>query len=308
MQEVEYTQVVNESSKNWASGFLTRIEQIGLFVLRREKESWTAAKEALLAGADYLVEEVLDLVMESDFVEAAIKHGCPVAWRLYEDRENRPLREVVWSYATKNKVFRYFAHNMRKTNPTLLEAWKGEEAKQEGEVGSEPLIRPKSLSGDPVVLKGIEKLECYWPCQLLRYLESIRLRKNEPILRLINPAEDQEKDFAIMWSEFDTVIAKSSTLSDFAVNVAVKTVQILLRRNVRVEQVSNVLLAGYSPNGPLKEHGQERKVNEIWTQIFKKLEETIPDFANSELRCRLLIGVGDLKEGARFSKDFLGEN
>lgn len=309
-----YIQEVNGSGKNWASGFMSRIEHFGMRkLIQREQGNWADVRNALLAGVDLLLVHltqdfvVLDTVTEFDFVEAAIKHGCPVAWRLYEDRKNRPLREVVWSYATKNKVFRFFVHNMRRSNPELLKAWKGDDAKQKGEVGSEPLIRPESLSGDPVVLRGIEKLECYWPCQLLRYLEAIRLRRNEDILKLINPAEGEETKFAIEWKEYNIDIALSETLTDLAVNVAVRTVQILRNRKVNNEQIANVLLAGYSPNGPLKEYGQERKANEIWTQIFKGLEETIPDFAQSELRCRLFVGVGDLKQAARFSRNFLVE-
>lgn len=57
-----------------------------------------------------------------------------------------------------------------------------------------------------------------------------------------------------------------------AVEIAIKVLEELKAHGLNDGQLIEVLVAGYSPGGPLTEHGDIPQVHEIWSKLLNKIK------------------------------------
>ena len=125
------------------------------------------------------------------------------------------------------------------------------------------------------LIYGVAKPHRYWPAQLSRNLELSRLEKMSDSelekLGLLGLAPEVLK---IEWSNYDAIIEQAVTIDDIAVGIAIQTMEILIERGVSEEQVSDIILSGYDPGGPVSEHGNIPEIGQIWDQIIEAAEKS----------------------------------
>jgi hypothetical protein len=211
----------------------------------------------------------------ADLAETAVSHACVVAEHLYKERGEAATPDTVWSYTTKNQFDRF-------VKITLIRSGKmndGSAFKADWDSPKERAIpnRPETIkypeNVDNTKIHGIAKVERYWPAQLMRYLEAVRLGKasQSDLEKLKVQAADPEI-YKIPWDNFKDVIKEADSVEDVAVGIGVKTLEILKERGLRNDQLIATLLTGYSPGGPTNEHGNIPEIGSVWKKIVKKVE------------------------------------
>lgn len=267
LTETTFRDNLNADPDQWGQSHVTDAEWQAIFQARSEAGDWTRVQQMLLQGS---IGPPTD-VDEVDFMKSAIQHGCSRAYPIYESTE-RTIEDSIWSYTMKNRAFRFFVRHI--SDPEILAAWKGSEQKSCGEIGVIPLIRPEGIPDD--VLFGIEKPDCYLPCQLLRVMEALRTGRENlltSITREIIPLTDEERDLLqIHWIDFQDAISRSTSISDLAANVAFDLYRILHEKGMDQEKALSIIFQGYRPHGALLEHGQLDSLLKIWLLTAYKVD------------------------------------
>lgn len=212
-----------------------------------------------------------DEVAIEDLGESAVSHACVVAEHLFETRGEEASPNTYFSYTTKNQFDRYVANTLLKSNriregQDLYHDWYDPQDRDPSH--SNPAVKyPKNI--DATKIYGIAKPNRYWPAQLLRYLEAIRLnRASTEELQKLHVNQGDIKKYTIPWVNYREVIEKAQSVDEIAVGVAVKTMEILHQNGLSNEQIVEVVLAGYSPGGPVNEHGKIPQIGKIWHDIL----------------------------------------
>lgn len=209
--------------------------------------------------------------------ETAIAHACVVAENLLEERGIEATPDTYFSYTTKNQFDRFVSTILRKKGRIkkggdLYNQWFEPQDRESG-FSSDKVKFPSEV--DPTKIHGVAKPNRYWPAQLMKQLEAIRLNRisTQEKEKLLIGDSFPEK-FAIPWVSFKSVIEQADSVDDIAVEIAVKTMKILHVRGLSNKQIIQVILAGYSPSGPVSEHGKIPEVGKIWHDILKKVAST----------------------------------
>lgn len=262
-----FEETINTHSEQWGQAFVTSLEQKRLFEYHRQLMSELTLDSHTVWGIIRGALETntlppINSVSLAEFMEAAIAHGCPVAFPLYQERDNPAL--IVRSYLTKNQAYRYIRRVLRTNEKPLLSQWTGAETKTYKDRGIKELIRPVEI--DASRLHGIEKVAVYWPCQLLRILNGVAEGWDKAGFTEVDP-----KAFQIGWDQYNDSITNSENLESLAVSLATKTVAILKERGLNDSVIVQILLKSYDPVGPLNEHGQLGKISRIWRELIGAL-------------------------------------
>jgi len=217
-----------------------------------------------------------ELVGAKDVADTGVEHGCVVAEYLVDVRGPGAGPDTFFSYTTKNQFDRYVSMKLirsgrLKKSGDLVSEWHGLQDRQEGY--ENPNVRyPEGV--DNTKIYGVGKPHRYWPAQLMRNLEAIRLGK----------ISDQDKDkfkigntaleaYAVPWSNLDKIIQDAESVDDMTVGIAVKVLEKLKDQGLNNDQLIEVLMAGYSPGGPMNEHGNIPQVHEIWSKLLDRIGE-----------------------------------
>jgi len=239
-------------------------------------------REQIRAG---LVERIVErgwqqpevgLVGAEEVAETGVEHACGVAEYLVEQRGPEAGPNTHFSYTTKNQLDRFVWRRLVKLGRIrkggdLYDEWYGLQERQKGYFN--PQVRYPAGVDDSKIY-GVAKPHRYWPAQLMRYLEAIRLgRVVGDESKNLKVDESNLTAYAIRWAEFEDVFEAAGSVDEIAVGIAVKAMVTLKRNGLSDEQVITVLLAGYSPGGPVKEHGNIPQVRKIWKEIIAKVED-----------------------------------
>lgn len=246
-----------------------------------EKPNLDAHERELLKDAvkSSIIEDgwpALSNLGKNDLVETASSHACSVAGPLYETRGERATPDTVWSYTTKNQFDRYTEKILREAgkfgrNSQLKKDWNKPKQRDTKNSTAKVFIPLKDI---PWLVRGVAKVERYWPAQLLRYLEAVRLGRATPAeIKKLNLDGIPPESLKIPWSNFDSEIVGSRNTIDMAAGIAVKTMSILQERGLSDEQVIAVITAGYSPNGPISENGYLPEIGKIWQKILERVDQ-----------------------------------
>ena len=210
----------------------------------------------------------------SSLTQAAVSHACMVVESLYQKRGEAALHDLVWSYTTKNQFDRYVEKTLRKNGKlenggTLADQWASTTKRVElikGDIDYPEVV-------DDKFIYGVGKVERYWPAQLMRYLESIRLGKSgKDELTKYKVGDTDRGKFKIPWSTFDEVITKAESVEDITVGIALKTLEILKSRDINKDQLVAIIANGYSPSGAISEHGKIEGIESVWNKLLQKIE------------------------------------
>jgi hypothetical protein len=217
-----------------------------------------------------------ELVEAKDVAESGSEHACVVAEYLVDVRGAEAGSDTFFSYTTKNQLDRYVSMKLikfgrLKKGGNLFEDWHGLQNRQEGYKNSN-VRYPEGV--DDSKIYGVAKPHRYWPAQLMRNLEAIRLGKiseqDRDKLMIGNTALEA---YVVPWNNLDEIIQDSESVDDMAVGIAIKVLEELKAHGLNDDKLIEVLMAGYSPGGPLTEHGDVPQVHEIWSKLLNKIEE-----------------------------------
>lgn len=213
-----------------------------------------------------------------DLGETAYKHFCVVAAYLLKTRGPEKSLDTIESYATKNRFDRWVERNLilggrfKGVYNNLSKEWYGPIDRNPKNGNPDQVEYPVGVDNNKIF--GIAKPHRYWPTQLLRYLEYARLGKVtnlEEVNKLgINLGEEEK--YTVKWNEFNDIVRSEKSVNEIAAGVAIKTMCVLKRNGLSDEQITKMILAGYSPGGPLNEHGNIPQIGEIWKDILKRVE------------------------------------
>jgi len=274
LSEEEFRARIDGSADQWGRAHLTDIEWRNICQFK-EGKPWLDVRRALARGEippPTIFDEngVLD---EKGFIDLVVSDACPLAYPLIV-LQGRTAESLIRSYTLKARAYRFIAGEIQ--NSKVLEAWRGMETKKEGEMGVLELMRPEGIPSNVLVGKG--KVACYFPCQLLKELEAIGTGRNEllePTFRKPITLNDEERELLrIPWEMYREAIRNSDCIEDIAVNIAVKTFEILHERGLDENKILALLFQGYRPHGPLLEQGQLERILEIWCLTASRLDRS----------------------------------
>ena len=216
-----------------------------------------------------------ELVVAKDIAESGIEHACVVAEYLVDVRGPEAGPDTFFSYTTKNQFDRYVSMRLIKGNRLkrgsgLFFEWHGLQNRQIG-YENPNVGYPEGV--DDSKIYGVAKPHRYWPAQLMRNLEAIRLGKiSEQDRDKFKIENTPLKAYAVPWSNLDEIIQNAKSIDDMAVEIAIKVLEELKAHGLNDGQLIEVLVAGYSPGGPLTEHGDIPQVHEIWSKLLNKIK------------------------------------
>jgi hypothetical protein len=213
-----------------------------------------------------------------DIADSGVEHACVVAEYLIDSRGAEASPSTFFSYTTKNQFDRYVLKVLTRSGKFSKESnirseWFGLWDRQNGY--SNPRVKyPEGV--DDTKIYGVAKPHRYWPAQLMRYLEAVRLGKiSESERERLKVGGSLPDLYTIPWADLDKSIEDSKTVDEIAVNIFVYVAERLKTNGLNDGQVVEMLTAGYSPNGPTSEHGDIPQVHSIWNKIITKLKEDI---------------------------------
>lgn len=211
-----------------------------------------------------------------DLGEAAISHACVVAEHLFETRGEEATPDTFFSYTTKNQFDRFIKmillrYGRIKQGVDLFDDW-NEPQNREPEYTNPDVKFPEGL--DSTKIYGIAKPNRYWPAQLIKNLEAIRLGKISKEDRLkFKLGELDNKFFSIPWNNYEQIISEAKSIDDIAIGVASKTIEKLIAQGIGYDSIVEIIIAGYNPVGIVSEHGKIPQVGIIWKGILERLNQ-----------------------------------
>lgn len=212
-----------------------------------------------------------DQVGACEVAQTAVAHACCVAEYLIRERGIEAGPDTYFSYTTKNRVDRFIYMTLVRSGKmqegsSILQEWYGLQDRIPG-YENENVKYPNDL--DPTKIYGIAKAHRYCPAQLLRVIEELRLgRMSEGNREALGVGDTDVRRYAIPWVNFKEVIVNAESVDDIAVGVAVRTMEILHKRGLSDTQIVELLITGYSPRGPINEHGNIPEVHRLWSRIL----------------------------------------
>lgn len=217
-----------------------------------------------------------------DLGEAAISHACVVAEHLFETRGEEATPDTFYSYTTKNQFNRFIKMILLrsgriKQGGDLFNDWNNPQDR-EPDYTNPDVKFPEGL--DNTKIYGIAKPNRYWPAQLIKNLEAIRLGKLSKEDRLKFKIGDLDnKLFSIPWSNYEQTIIDAKSIDDIAIGVASKTIEKLIDQGIGNDTIVEIIIAGYNPVGIVSEHGKIPQVGIIWKGILERLNQD-PNLSN----------------------------
>lgn len=208
----------------------------------------------------------------SDLAETAVSHACVVAESLFAERGEVSLPDMVWSYSTKNQFDRYVEKILVENKETNNVAdWS--EPGVRAEIKEEKVKYPKGVEDH--LVHGVGKATRYWPAQLMRYLESIRLDKSTDVeLEKYKVGDTNRENYKIPWSNFDEIIKSATKTEDITVGIAIKVLDILKNNGLSDDQLVATIINGYSPTGVIIEHGRVSEIDSVWGRILDEVSKS----------------------------------
>lgn len=208
----------------------------------------------------------------SDLGETAVAHACTVAESLLKERGVDATPNTVWSYTSKDQFDRFVAKRLLRTgrinkDGDLFQDWYTPIDRKEGHVGSR-VNYPSEV--DSTKIYGIGKPARYWPAQLMRNLESLRLgyASEDEVKKLgfigINPDR-----LDIPWSRFAVIIQNAGSVEDIAVGIALKVMNILKLHKINDDRIICLIVASYNPKGMIEEHGDIPEIFSLWDKLLR---------------------------------------
>lgn len=279
---IEVAHSLNESLESWhpaswGSAEISSSEYRGLRSLYRSLRSQifgTDRRELSSSELDILRSTAIESIVTdgwpltehislNDLSETAMLHACSVAGQLVVDRGVQATPDTIWSYTTKNQVHRFLTGRLRvhartSGNYSAVNDWLTPAPRDFEHVTANVYI-PAGV--DDRYAYGVGKVECYWPAQLLRNLEAYRLGRAQ--LQGI-PSETLK----IPWILYDEVLGYADSAAAVARGIALQTMYILKDRHVPDESISSLIVAGYSPKGPITENGYLPEIGTIWQDLL----------------------------------------
>ncbi len=208
----------------------------------------------------------------SDLAETAVSHACTLAESLFIKRGEDSLPDMVWSYSTKNQFDRYVERILVENKETNKVTDWSEPGKRVEMVGGD-IKYPEGI--DSSTVPGIAKATRYWPAQLMRYLESIRLSKSgQSELEKYKVGDTNRENYKIPWSDFDEIIKSATKTEDITVGIAIKTLEILKNRGLGDDQLVATILNGYDPVSVIGEHGRVSEIDSVWRRILDEVSKS----------------------------------
>lgn len=273
----------------YGSAALSRVERQGLksLYLRAKKElsgqltSNNASNRLKIRRkvVEYLIEDGWPIEMVAnpqDLAETALFHACVVAEALITERGIAASAETTWSYAMKDAFDRF-------TQKTLVNAGRLGPKSRLGTEWFSPQNRlsrtkntrvkyPKKVDSSKIY--GIGKPHRYWPAQLMRNLEAIRLGEmSDKQLADWQLTGLDKKKCTIPWVALKPAILAGQSTNEICVNILIQVISILKQRNMSEKHIIEIVLNSYSPRGMILEHGAIPQITEIWGQLLSTVRK-----------------------------------
>ena len=183
---------------------------------------------------------------------------------------------TFWSYAVKNAADRHISWILKHSSKPdeFMNDYYAPRSRQEAHTN--PRVKyPQNV--DDTKVYGVANVHRYFPAQLLRYLEAIRLYKvtgkqSELLsLRYVN-----RQLYRLDWREawLQEAVWQAEDVIDVPVNIALNVIGILKNRDLNDEQLAALLIIGYDPIAPTLEHGVLPDTFNIWDRLLQRLEQT----------------------------------
>ena len=203
-----------------------------------------------------------DLVKE--VAQSAITHACVIAESLIREKGEESAYDAYFSYTTKNQWDRFVYLNLLKLGKRgedsgLKKEWFSLDKRDINNLN--PRVNYPELI-DSHNIYGVGKPLRYLPAQLMGNIEKMRIQS----------PEDNEK-YGIAWKSFEEVLKQSASLEDLSIGIAMYVVEEYLKRGIDEDEIVDILLKGYNPRGPMKEHGYLKSVDDLWKRILSNLEK-----------------------------------
>lgn len=234
--------------------------------------------------------------------EAAVEHACGVAGFLVRKRRMESSPSTVRSYTSKNAFDRYVLMQLIRTgrfrsDEALRSEWLNPQDRQPGYT-NENLKYPRNI--DQTKIFGVSKPHRYWPAQLMKNLELIRLNKaTEEERKQFKVGDTSLKCYEIKWERLNDTIRNSDSVDNIAVNVALDVARILKENGLNEDQLVEIFVRSYSPGGPLNEHGNLPQVHEIWSRLLDGISDD-NDLANLREPIEKRVKARMKQEGVEF--------
>lgn len=278
---------------------MTTLELATLRRMRREEGSRQGVVERVVREG-WLQPRAEEITGEA-VAEAAIAHGCVVGKYLARTRGLTRAAGSYFSYTTKDQADRWLARvflgREGGRREELRREWETSGGREEGYANAEVEYPP---AVEETKIHGIAKPHRYWPAQLLRYLEAIRLGRisSEERERLKVGAE--LRAYAVEWRKLEERVKEAGNVDEAAVGVAVGVMEELRRNGLADGQVVEVVVAGYGPGGPVREHGKVPEVGRLWRGIIEAVGRS-ESVRHLQERMRQRVKVEMEKVGYPFS-------
>ena len=208
-----------------------------------------------------------------DIGETAARHGCIVAENLLISRGKDAYSITYWSYTVKNAADRQITWMLRKQNMSD-EFWRDwYKSSQRDPLHNNPKVKyPKNI--DDTRIYGIANVHRYWSAQLLRYMEAARLGKiTDQEYQKLKLENTDPLIYQLDWRDswLEDALRDVHEVSDVPVNIALKVISVLRSRGLGDDQLTALISTGFSPTGPMLEHGFIDEVKDIWVKLLEKI-------------------------------------
>jgi hypothetical protein len=216
-------------------------------------------------------------VSDGDVGETGLNHGCVVTKYLWETRGVAANPNTFFSYTSKDQFDRFGAMGLNKmgrlkAGGDLYAEWHGLQDREPGY--SNPTVE-YPVGVDNTKIYGLAKPHRYWPSQLLRNMEDLRLgRMSQEAMDKLYVGDTSVDEYSIPWVNFMDVYQHADSVDSIAVGVAVRTMEILSQRGLSNDQITELVVGGYSPSGPISEHGKIPEVGIIWTKLLDEVADS----------------------------------
>lgn len=262
----------NDAEVTFGDAHLTVAERRGLTDLRRGSRTHADFVEQLWAkGYPFPDETGAD-----EIGNAGRHHACVVAEHLLVTRGKKANRMTVWSYEVKNAADRQIYHVMKKNGVfarAVGDRLRSEflDSRRRDPNHSNPNVKYPEVVDDSKI-HGVANVHRYWPAQLMRYMEAVRLgilSDSERESLQIDDTVDislYKFDWRDPW--LSEALKDIKDIQDVPVNIFRSVVEEFRSRGLPDEKIAALMLVGYSPGGPISEHGNIPEVTEIWGKIL----------------------------------------
>jgi len=283
----EFRRIYNQATKaEYGSASISRVERQGLkkLLVRAKRELAESSeftgnknvdrKKIRSKVVEYLVQEgwpISVIVNAPDLAETAINHACVVAEFLITKRGMDSSADTVWSYSTKNQFDRFVQRIISQSNHSLLSEWHKPQNRNNKQ--NDKVKYPTKVQSEKIY--GVGKAHRYWPAQLMKNLEAIRLGiMTQEELKSLGILDIDKSSTTIPWIYFKSIIESAESVEKITVDIAVQVIWFLKQKNVDEKQIVSIIINSYSPRGMISEHGDLPEIHQIWKMILEEIKDS----------------------------------